>query len=66
MNELEQQWIFWFLVLIFLAFSPIVAPYNELWLIWGIPSTLFWWLVISVVIILSIIVFVIQLGGENE
>ena len=60
-------WVVWFLVLPILTLSPWVAPYGILEpLLFGIPSTLFWWLVLTFLLLVSLWLFVLLYWKEDE
>ncbi|MFQ6089109.1 MAG: hypothetical protein ACE5K0_09445 [Candidatus Methanofastidiosia archaeon] len=58
--EKRERWL-WYLWFIFLAlttYSPIVAPYNKTEpVIFGFSFTLFWWMVLTLILLFSVIVF---------
>lgn len=58
MRKAVFLWLVWFFLLMALAYSPYVAPYGDTSFVYGLPSTLFYWVVLAFAVLVSIILFV--------
>lgn len=53
-------WAIWFLLLPLLTLSPWVAPYHtHLPFLLGLPYTLFWWIALTLLLLVSLWRFVL-------
>ena len=53
-------WIIWFLLVPVFTLSPWVAPYGTLEpFLLGLPFTLFWWIVLTLLLLVSLWFFVL-------
>ncbi len=53
-------WIIWFLLVPVLTLSPLVVPYGTLEpFLLGLPFTLFWWIVLTLLLLVSLWFFVL-------
>ena len=54
----ERLWLAWFVLLAVLVYTPWVAPYGQHEpFVLGLPFTLFWWMLLSLLLVASLIVF---------
>jgi len=59
-------WVFWFLLLPLLTLSPWVSPYGILEpFLLGLPFTLFWWIALTLLLLVSLWLFVLFFWEED-
>ena len=62
-----KLWMAFFVLLAGLVYSPWVAPYDKHEpFILGLPYTLFWWLLLSFLLLVSILLFVVFVWREED
>jgi len=59
-------WATWFLLLVALTYSPLLAPAGRHTpFVLGLPFTLFWWLLLTLALLLSLYLFVATYWREG-
>jgi hypothetical protein len=65
--HIKWFWVIWFLLVPVFTLSPWVAPYGtfEPFLL-GLPFTLFWWIVLTLLLLVSLWFFVLLYWKVDE
>jgi hypothetical protein len=63
----HKLWYAWFILIAVLVYSPIAAPYNTVKpFILDLPFTLFTWIALTLILLLSIILFALESPWEEK
>lgn len=66
-HRTTKIWLAVFLLIAVLVYSPWIAPYGKYEpFILGLPFTVFWWMFLSLVLLVSILLFVIFVWREDK
>ncbi|NOZ81279.1 MAG: hypothetical protein GXP63_06430 [DPANN group archaeon] len=67
MGQTHWGWIAWFLIIASWTYSPMVAPAGVFSpFILGLPFTLFWWMVLTLILLVSVILFANRAFGDGR
>jgi hypothetical protein len=65
--ERVKLWYAWFILIALVVYSPVAAPYNTVEpFILGLPFTLFTWIVLTFILLVSIILFALKSPWEKK